>query len=220
MENSDMIQLRVLGLSYAKLKRSAYMLILRQTDGPLHLNIWIGEAEAQSIAIAMEGIKPPRPLVHDIFNSFIHAFGVRLEQVFIYNVENDVFYSELTFTDGERVVKIDSRTSDGIAIAMRTGAPIYTTPAILKEHGFLLEVHEKTQDDGETPESLSDLFDTAGTPGQDDQQEEATTRVGNLVPRPEQLSIPELERLLEQLIDNEDYEEAARITEILKRKKG
>lgn len=210
------IQLRVLGLSYTQLKNSAFMLILAQVGGPLNINIWIGEAEAHAIALAMEGVPTPRPLTHDLFASFIHAFGVKLTQVFINRVEDDVFLSELTFTDGERTVTIDARTSDGIAIAMRTGAPIYTTRSILEEKGFLLDIqrvddgsHEDYTDDDDVPdESVHQANDDQAAPHD------------SYTPRLEQYTIEQLEQSLQRCIETERYEEAARISAILKRRRN
>ena len=90
----------------------------------------------------MEGIIPPRPLTHDLFVSFAHAFGVKLVEVYIYKFEDGIFYSELTFSDGNRTVQLDARTSDAIAIAMRTHTPIYTTAEVVNETGFIINDHE------------------------------------------------------------------------------
>ena len=103
------------------------MLVLAQEGTTRRIPVVIGTAEAQSIAIRIENLVPPRPMTHDLFVSFAHAFGVRLVEVFIYRFSEGIFYSELLFSDGDRDVRIDSRTSDAIAIAMRTQAPIYTT---------------------------------------------------------------------------------------------
>ncbi len=190
------IKLKVLGISYSQIQSGAYALILAQVNGPVRIPVVIGAAEAQSIALRMESITPPRPMTHDLFMSFAHAFGVKLVEAFIYKFEDGIFSSELTFTDGERTVVLDSRTSDAIAIAMRTNAPIYTTREILEETGFVMESKD---DDEDTPETRQD----------------ATNRE----PRPENLAIEELERELSRLIEAENYEEAARISEILQRKK-
>ena len=131
MNQQDKIRLKVLGISYSQIQSGAYALILAQADGPYRIPVVIGASEAQSIAIRMENIIPPRPMTHDLFVSFAHAFGVELKEVLIYKFEDGIFSSELTFTDGERQVVIDSRTSDAIGIAMRTKAPIYTTREIL-----------------------------------------------------------------------------------------
>ena len=196
---TDRIKLKVLGISYSQIQTGAYALILAQADGPYRIPVVIGAAEAQAIALRMESITPPRPMTHDLFVSFAHAFGVKLKEVFIYRFADGIFSSELTFTDGERQVKIDSRTSDAIAIAMRTGAPIYTTPEILDETGFIMEVQ------GENDEAETDEEDAAEAPHGE--------------PKLENYAIEELERTLARLIREEQYEEAAKVSAILKKKK-
>lgn len=204
MNPDERIRLKVLGISYSQIQSGAYALILAQADGPYRIPVVIGAAEAQSIALRMESITPPRPMTHDLFVSFAHAFGVKLKQVFIYKFEDGIFSSELTFSDGDRQVCIDSRTSDAIAIAMRTGAPIYTTRAIVDETGFIMEQHDDAADDN-ADDSVADEPDSSADRD---------------MPRLENYTIEELERTLGKLIDAENYEEAARVSEILKRKKG
>lgn len=187
-----------MGLSYSQLQSGAYALILAQVDGPYRIPVVIGSPEAQSIAIKMEGIIPPRPMTHDLFTSFAHAFGVKLKEVFIYKFDDGIFSSELTFSDGDRTVVIDSRTSDAIAIAMRTKSPIYTTQAILDETGFLMDEVSEPNVDGESQSN-----------GNVDES-----------PRLENYAIEELERMLQQLIEQENYEEAARIKQIIDNKKS
>ncbi|MDE6801451.1 MAG: bifunctional nuclease family protein [Muribaculaceae bacterium] len=188
------VKLRVMGLSYSQIQSGAFALILAQVDGPYRIPVVIGAPEAQSIAIKMEGITPPRPMTHDLFANFAHAFGVKLKEVFIYKFEDGIFSSELTFTDGNRTIVFDGRTSDAIAIAMRTKAPIYTTKEILDETGFILENETNIPD----PQENTDAEE----------------------PRVENYAIEELERTLNHLIDIEDYEEAARVKAILDKKRG
>ena len=203
-ENDDRIRLKVMGLSYSQIQTGAYALILAQVGGPYRIPVVIGAAEAQSIAIKMESIIPPRPMTHDIFVSFAHAFGVKLVEVFIYRFEDGIFSSEMTFSDGERTITIDSRTSDAIAIAMAmamaSGAPIFTTPEILDETGFEMEIKEEGDSD-------------------EDSGLEPMDEDGIREPKLENYAIEELEKTLQKLIDNEEYEEAARVAEILKRKR-
>lgn len=136
-------------------------------------------------------------MTHDLFVSFAHAFGVKLKEVFIYKFEDGIFSSELTFTDGERTIVLDSRTSDAIGIALRTKSPIYTTKEILDETGFILE--ETTADDSHRQV-----------------EEEMETES----PKLENYAVEELERTLEKLIAQENYEEAAKVSEILNRKRN
>ena len=143
------IKLRVQGLTNSQIQSGAYALILAEEDGVRRIPIIVGTSEAQSIAIALERITPPRPLTHDLFATFAQAFGVRLCEVFIYKFEDGVFYSELLFEDGIKQIRLDSRTSDAIAIALRVKCDIYTTPEIVSECGVVLEnsAEEKDKDD-------------------------------------------------------------------------
>ncbi|MDE6135429.1 MAG: bifunctional nuclease family protein, partial [Muribaculaceae bacterium] len=159
------IRLHVLGLSFSQLQSGAYALVLAEDNGPRRIPVVIGVAEAQSIAICLEGIRTPRPLTHDLFVSFAHAFGVKLTEVFIYKFEDGIFSSELTFTNSDRTIVIDARTSDAIAIALRTRAPIFTTEDIIRRTGFIIDESpegneaaprmEKTSDDNTRNESAS-----------------------------------------------------------------
>ncbi len=214
----DRISLHVLGLSYSQLQSGAYALILAEDHGPRRIPVIIGASEAQSIAITLEGIRTPRPLTHDLFVSFAHAFGVKLKEVFIYRFEDGIFSSELTFSDGSRTVQIDARTSDAIALALRTHTAIFTTRAIIEQTGFVIEEEELRRDhDGEN-ESWN--LDDAIADDDDEGRTYADRDDYHAEPRPENFTIEELERTLSALIDSEDYEEAARISEILNRKKG
>lgn len=198
----DRIQLRVMGISYSQTQSGAYALILAQAGGPVRIPVVIGASEAQSIAMRMEGITPPRPLTHDLMANMTRAFGIALKEVFIYKFEDGVFSSEMKFIDMDREVTLDSRTSDAIALAMRVGAPIFTTREIMEETGFVLE---------ETSE---------GVIGSSDKNETADVSQSPRMPDAEEFSIEQLEATLSQLIEREEYEEASRISEILKRKRG
>lgn len=198
---NDKVKLRVLGISYSQIQTGAYALVLAQVDGPYRIPIIIGASEAQSIAIRLEGIIPPRPMTHDLFVSFAHAFGVKLQEVFIYKFEDGIFSSEITFTDQDRTIVLDARTSDAIAIAIRTKAAIYTTKEILDETGFILEESPEEDDDDTTGRILNTEDDTPDEP------------------KLENYAIEELERTLEKLISQENYEEAAKVSDVLKRKR-
>ncbi len=196
------VKLKVLGLSYSQIQSGAYALILAQIGGPYRIPVVIGAPEAQSIAMRMENIVPPRPLTHDLFVSFAHTFGVKLREVFIYKFEDGIFSSELTFTDGDRTITIDARTSDAIAIAIRTGSPIYTTKEILNETGFIIESQSQqnnTESSNKTDDEVPSMMRS---------------------PKIENYTIEELERTLSRLISEEKYEEAARVNKILKEKKS
>lgn len=192
-DNGKRIRLRVMGISYSQIQSGAYALILAQTDGPYRIPVVVGAPEAQAIAIKMEGIIPPRPMTHDLFASMAHGFGIELKEVFIHKFEDGIFSSELTLTDsyGKEVI-LDARTSDAIAIAMRTQTPIYTTPEILEETGFIMEIKEEhaATTDSDSP--------TAST--EDSLQSKSDS---------------ELNKMMQEHIKNEEYELAARIKAIL-----
>lgn len=199
------VRLTVLGLSYNALQSGAYALLLAEEDGPYRIPVVIGAAEAQAIATRMEGITPPRPLTHDLFMSFVQAYGIRLLEVFIYKYEDGVFSAELTFDDGERRVSLDARTSDAIAIAMRCKAPIWTTREIVDQTGFIIE-GDPTVASGASKSEKPVIMVEESDPLAE--------------PDPEKLAVEELEKMLDRLIKEENYEEASRISEIIKRKKG
>lgn len=209
----EKVSIHVLGLSYSQLQSGAYALILAEDLGPRRIPVIIGAAEAQAIAVTLEGIRTPRPLTHDLFVSFAHAFGVKLKEVYIYRFEDGIFSSELTFTDGERTVQIDARTSDAISIALRTHTPIFTSEHILQQAGFIIDESELERDSDEASLNDDSSYD-------DDQPVYASRTDYQADPNPENFTIEELERTLAALIDSEDYEEAAKISEILNRKKG
>lgn len=198
MKMEDKIKLKVVGLTYSQIQSGAYALILGQVDGPYRIPVVIGAPEAQSIAIELEGIIPPRPMTHDLFESFTHAFGIKLLQVYIYKFEDGIFYSELTFSDGDRQIVLDSRTSDAIAIAIRTKSPIFTTSEILTTTGFVF-------DSDSNPSLRADKDENLGI---------------NAEPKLENYAIEELESLLAKHIENEEYEEAAKIQAIINEKRN
>lgn len=209
---SEKISLHVLGVSTSQLKGGAYALILTEDHGKRSIPVVIGASEAQSIAIALERISTPRPLTHDLFVTFAHAFGVRLREVFIYEFEDGIFSSQLTFEDnnGQRVV-VDARTSDAVAIAMRTDTPIYTTEEILKQTGFVIN------DDSIVP--ATDEDNERDNAYDHDRDMRRTVSSYHAEPKLENLSIEELERTLQKHIDNENYEEAAKVSDIINNKK-
>ncbi len=198
----DKIKLEVLGLSYSQTQAGAYALILSVENSDQRIPIIIGGFEAQSIAIHLESLKPPRPLTHDLFHSFANIYEVNLREVFIYRLEEGVFFSKLYFEKNGQSSVIDSRTSDAVALALRFNCPIYTTEPIVEKAGIVLNV----TDDNPEPE-ISNPVKTENDSGQ---------KLKNFL----SYSINELERLLDEAINNEDYEKASIIRdEINKRKK-
>ena len=132
------IKLRVQGLTNSQIRTGAYALILAEEGGERRIPVIVGTAEAQSVAFALEGVKPPRPLTHDLFITVLENTDMTLSEIIIYKFEDGVFFSELILEHNGECIHVDSRTSDAIAIALRAKSNIYTTEAILKKCGVVL----------------------------------------------------------------------------------
>lgn len=139
-----MRELEVAGVRVEMPSRTPIVL-LRERDGGRYLPIWIGSAEASAIALAQQGVAPPRPLTHDLLNDVITALGRRLEQVRIIEVKDHVFFAELCFDGG---LTVPSRSSDAIAIALRAGCPIFGADEVL-ELGSVAAPEEESENEDE-----------------------------------------------------------------------
>ena len=137
------IRLNILGLSVSQTQSGAYALVLAEENGERRIPIIIGPVEAQAIAIQLEGLKPPRPLTHDLIKNMAMAFDIALLEVTIYKLEEGIFYSELLCEMNGKEINIDSRTSDAVALALRFRCPIYTTEEILKKSGIILDIENE-----------------------------------------------------------------------------
>jgi bifunctional DNase/RNase len=210
------IELRVQGLTNSQIQSGAYALILEEENGLRRVPIIVGTAEAQSIAIALENIIPPRPLTHDLFTSFSGVLGVVLNEVFIYKFEDGVFYSELLFTEGTREIRLDSRTSDAIAIALRMKCRIYTTEAIVHECGVVLDESRDYSAENEENDISEKEFDSYLA----DIDPEALEGEGELTKWLSLLDKEALQERLEDAIAKENYEYARKYKdELHKREK-
>ena len=194
------IKLNVLGLSYSQTQTGAYALVLAEEEGERRIPIIIGGFEAQSIAIELEGLKPPRPLTHDLFVNFATSFNIDLVEVNIYKLEEGIFYSELVCDNGNYRIKIDARTSDAVALAIRFKCPIYTTENIMTKAGIVLDMEKeqaKTHHE-EPPEPAQSKVHSKYT----------------------DYSPEELQKLLDKAVQDEDYEEASLIRDEIKRRQS
>mgnify|MGYP001822371117 CR=1 FL=1 len=205
----SLVKLNIKGISYSQTQNGAYALILNEEDGDRKLPIVIGAFEAQSIAIALEKeISPPRPLTHDLFKNFADRFDIVVKQVIIHKLVDGVFYSSLICERDKIEEIIDARTSDAIALALRFQAPIFTYKNILDKAGIYLKVNPKKEDeDDENQDSIlmDELVANELEPNEPKENYKGKT-------------IEELQQLLEDAVNNEDYEKAAHIRdEISKR---
>lgn len=185
----EKIQVDILGLSTSPASGGAYALILKEVNGNRRLPIIIGAFEAQSIALEMEGIKPPRPLTHDLIKNILETMGSDLSEITISELKDGTFYARLIF-DGQ---EIDARPSDAIALAVRFGAPIFVVDKVMDEAGFLPENEEQ-----ENAEGAAAVVPPAGK----------DTKVTKL---------ETLRTQLKEAIDREDYEKAAQLRDDIRR---
>ncbi|MBC8591894.1 bifunctional nuclease family protein [Oscillospiraceae bacterium N12] len=136
------IELQVLNISNSQAQVGAYAMVLGEVDGERQLPIIIGPAEAQATALCLKGIKAPRPLTHDLFYTCLNVLGTKILRVLIYKAKEGVFYSYIYLKRDDEIIRIDSRTSDAIALAVRSDCPIYIYESILEKERLHLDVSE------------------------------------------------------------------------------
>lgn len=191
------IKLTITGLVYNQTVIGTYGLVLSEVTGNRRFSVMIGEPEAQSIALKMNNKKSPRPLTHDLIKSILGSFDAELIKVLIYDMINDVFYSELHIMKDEKLLIVDARTSDAVALAVRSDCPIFIKSEILDLVGTEVELTAEDEVKPVIPENGEDL-------GEDDL---------DLLP------LDTLEEMLEMAVINEKYELAVTLREAIKRNK-
>lgn len=203
----SLVKLSIKGISYSQTQNGAYALILNEVDGDRQLPIVIGAFEAQSIAIALEKeITPPRPLTHDLFKTIADKYEIIITQVIIHKLVDGVFYSSIVCEKEAKEEVIDARTSDAIALALRFNAPIFTYKNILDKAGIFLNKNKQELHSDEEIDD-DDILSEPEVYGEEEPQ--------NIYSK---FSIQELHNLLEEAIQNEDYEKAALIKAEIDRK--
>jgi hypothetical protein len=200
------IKLNVLGISYSQTQSGAYALVLTEENGDRRIPIIVGGFEAQSIAIQLEGLKPPRPLTHDLFMNFAVSFKIDILEVNIYKLEEGVFYSKLLCDDGKNKITVDARTSDAIALALRFKCPIYTTEEIMERAGIVLDLGKETK----TKEAEKDSVEGKKVTSPASSHSNVEFKEYNN---------EELQQLLHEAIGKEDYERASLIRDELNKRK-
>lgn len=184
----EKVKLLVLGFSFNQTQSGTYGLVLAEENGVRRIMVVVGTPEAQSIAFKLQNTSPPRPLTHDLFYTFMSEWEIELKEVLIYKYENGIFFSQLIFQQDEKIITIESRTSDAIGIALRSNSPIYTTEDIMQQ---LAIVFKDGDDEADKMEVIS-VNDT-------------TEYIDSYA----LLNEKELNSMLQEAIDNEDYELAS-----------
>ena len=194
---ANRIKLSILGISFSQVQAGAYALIFAEENGIRRLPIVIGTPEAQSIAIVMEGIKPPRPLSHDLICSIWRELDIRLREVVIYKFEDGAFFSELLLEQNDKEYRIDSRTSDAVALAIRTHSPIFTTKEIMQNMAVVFD--EQSSPVSSDPTSITE-----------ERTEEELS----------DLRLDALKNRLEDAVNEENYELATRLRDEINRREN
>lgn len=193
------IELEIVALSHSITQTHSYAVVLGEVNGLRRLPIVIGGFEAQAIAVALEKMQPSRPLTHDLMKNFMNAFGVELHEIIINDLQEGIFYSKLVCSSENDTVEIDSRTSDALALAVRFGCPIYTYENILESAGIQME--ETTGKKKKQKESVVEDEPAAG-------HEDLKT-----------MSLEELNELLNDVLEHEDYIRAIAIRDEINSRK-
>ena len=192
------VSLEIIGLTYSESSTGAYVLILGDKNSKRRLPIVIGGAEAESIAVGIEKHKNGRPHTHDLFLRFAQEFGIEISEVVINRFRDGVYYAMLVCKQGDDLTMIDARPSDAIAIAVRLGCEINAYESVMEEAGIIMDDIEKPR-----TEAPDDVIINKGN--------ESTSL--------DILDLDALEDLLQEAVDNEDYQRAAQIRDEINKRK-
>jgi uncharacterized protein len=213
----EKIKLEILGLSSSQSQSGSFALVLGEETGNRRLPIIIGMFEAQAIAIEIEKIIPNRPMTHDLFKSFALAFNFTVEEIVISDLKEGVFFAKIICSDGIKTIEIDARPSDAIAIGLRFEVPIFTYESILSEAGIVLsdlneDTEFKKEDQKKEPKEAKEPKE---------KKEESKKKKPATSPKSEVMkdtSVEQLKTMLQEALDKEDYERAARIRDELNKR--
>jgi len=192
------IDLEIFDISHSGTNSGAYAMVLVEKGGNRKIPIIIGSSEAQAIAIELENMKPSRPLTHDLYKNTLTSFNMTVTEVLIYNYNEGIFFAKVIVTDGERIIEIDSRSSDAVAIAVRFRIPIKCYETILQTMGIDPSEDSTSEDDLDENEEGEIVFDAVV---------EDVEKPSKKIDKSEELK--ELRDKLNQAIENEEYEAAS-----------
>jgi bifunctional DNase/RNase len=204
----EKIKLEILGLSSSQSQSGSFALVLGEEGGNRRLPIIIGMFEAQAIAIEIEKIIPNRPMTHDLFKSFATGFNFAVEEILISDLKEGVFFAKIICADGVKNIEIDARPSDAIAIGLRFDVPIFTYENILSEAGIVLSDLNEEEAEEQKEEPAKEK--------KEKKQPSVKTKV--TADQIKDTSSDQLRTMLQEALDKEDYEKAARIRDELNKR--
>jgi bifunctional DNase/RNase len=195
------IELEIIALSHSVTQSHSFAVVLGEVGGTRRLPIVIGGFEAQAIAVALDNMKPSRPLTHDLLKTLCDTFDIEVEYIYISKLLDGVFYSNIVCKKGEEYFEIDSRTSDALALAVRFDCAIYVEEGILLEAGVEADPNEGNE---EAQGEENELAQLTNPPAPASYTE---------------MNVSELQQALQNALDGEDYEKAARIRDEINKRK-
>jgi uncharacterized protein len=190
----DKVQCEILGLSTNPSTGGAYAILLKEVEGSRRLPIIIGAFEAQAIALEMEGIKPPRPLTHDLLKTLVDNLGANVVEIIVSELRDNTFYAKIILEASGLTNEIDARPSDAIALAVRTEAPIYVKENVMSAAAFIASDESDIPEFGNINELESDKK-----------------------PLSKEAQIASLQNKLREALDSEEFERAAKLRDDIKR---
>lgn len=203
-------ELKILGLSYSQTQIGSYVCVLSDKRGMRKLPLIIKPNDAQRIALELEGIKPPRPMTHDLFKSVSEIFNIDIQEVFIYSLIEGVFYTKITVSNGLDDFEIDCALGDAIALSVIFKCPIFTTTEIIETAGIIMnddgtDVDPDDYQEDDIEDELDELLQMI------DEEDDSKRR---------KVSIEDLEKIMNEAIANEEYEIAAEMRDRIQKLKS
>lgn len=203
-------ELKILGLSYSQTQIGSYVIVLTDKKNRRKIPLIIKSNEAQKIALELEGIKSTRPLIYDVIKSMSDAYGIDVQEVFIHQLLEGIFYTKIFTSNGIEELEFEASVGDALALATIFKCPIYTTPEILESAGVIIN------DDGTTPDDIDDIDDDIDDV---DEIDELLDMIDDTPKAKRVVSADDLEKMMHEAIENEEYEIAAELRDRIQKLK-
>lgn len=208
MGNKDLIKVELAGIPVSSnISGGGYALLLKEIDGNRRIPIIIGHFEAQAIAFELEGLKPPRPLTHELLKNIIETLSYKVENVVISELRDSTFFSQI-FLDSDEIDPLDARPSDAIALALKFNAPIFVAKEVMDEIGFVPKIDTKNENLDLNDLELNYI---------DNDDDFSTNTNENLNAEDKDVKLKKLQNDLEEAVNSEDYEKAAELRDQIKK---
>lgn len=209
MNYNDLIKVELAGIPVSSaISGGGYALLLKEVDGERRIPIIIGHFEAQAIAFELEGLKPPRPLTHELIKNLLEVLSYRIESVVINELRDSTFFAKLIL-DSEEIDPLDARPSDAIALALKFNAPIYVAKEVMDEIGFVPKINIQNEEPDLDDLDSNDISEFEENTSDDSHKNYRTAT--------KEEKLKKLQNDLEDAVNDEDYERAAELRDQIKK---